>query len=210
MRIKTTLFIASVAALIALAPVSSLGQQLKFGVVDLGKLAEDSIVGKREKVAFDALRDNVNDLLTFMSTHRVMTREQRTRLRDLWLKDGPTAAETTELGTLKTAIQTASQRYCELVRKTNPTADEVTEISEKSALANATQDVFPGLQQELLGIMQTRAGQKQQEVLDKARAAVQKLGRRDGYTVIFESSVAIFAANDVTADALKIMDADNP
>jgi Skp family chaperone for outer membrane proteins len=77
-------------------------------------------------------------------------------------------------------------------------------------MSQGTEDMLPQLDNMLGTSMQQRANAKQQEVLDKARAAVQKVGKRDGFTMVFENQVAVYGATDLTNEALKTMDTDNP
>jgi Skp family chaperone for outer membrane proteins len=183
---------------------------MKFGSVDLSAVAEQSKLGNREKTEFDALRTKLTQLLQFMNTNKVMTREQGTKLRELWLAEKPTDAQKTELENLKTAIQKSSQELRDLLGKLNPDEKDQARIRELLPLSNATDDQLPALDNQYGLMMRSRADAKQQEVLDKARAAAQKLGKQQGYTVIFESQVAVYAANDVTPQVLQVMDADNP
>lgn len=185
-------------------------QTAKFGVVDVSAVADKSKLGQREKQAFDAFRREVNNILTFINNNKVMTAQQRDQLLTLWLAEKPTDQQKQQLEQLKSAIQTASSRYAELVRKTNPTPDELTELSEKSALAGVTQDVLPQIQNSLAQELQARAQEKQTSVLAKAREAAAKYGKQQGFSVIFDSDVAPYAANDVTDEVVKVMDRDNP
>ncbi|MER3413601.1 MAG: hypothetical protein C4341_05060 [Armatimonadota bacterium] len=205
----STLFVAGIAVvLIALAAFQN--QTTKFGVVDLSAVADKSKLGVREKQAFDAFRREVNNILTFINNNKVMTVQQRDQLLTLWLAETPTGQQKQQLEQVKSAIQTASSRYAELVRKTNPTPDELTELSEKSALAGVTQDVLPQIQNSLAQELQARAQEKQTSVLSKAREAATKYGKQQAFTVIFDSNVAPYAANDVTDEVVKVMDRDNP
>jgi Skp family chaperone for outer membrane proteins len=79
-----------------------------------------------------------------------------------------------------------------------------------SSLAQSTEDMLDQLDNMLGRAMQDQAAAKQADVLNKARGAVQKVGKRDGYTLVMESNVAPYGATDVTDDALKVMDSDNP
>lgn len=205
----STLFIAII-GLVLLGLAAFQNQTAKFGVVDLSTVADKSKLGAREKQAFDAFRREVNNILTFINNNKVMTAQQRDQLLTLWLTENPTEQQKQQLEQIKSAIQTASNRYAELVRKTNPTPDELTELSEKSALAGVTQDVFPQIQNSLAQELQTRAQEKQTSVLTKAREAAAKYGKQQGFSVIFDSNVVPYAANDVTDEVVKVMDRDNP
>jgi Skp family chaperone for outer membrane proteins len=183
---------------------------LKLAVVNLGDVAERSKLGQREKKEFEALRTKYGALIQFLNTNKAVAREDSTKIVDLWRKDTPTAAETQQLETLKTKAQTQSEELRRLISVLNPSAEQQARIRELSGFSQSTEDILPQLDGLLGQAMQQRAGAKQQEVLDKARAAVQKVGKRDGHTMVFESQVAIYGATDLTDEALKTMDIDNP
>lgn len=182
----------------------------KFGVVNLGDVAERSKLGQREKKEFENLRTKYGGLIQFLNTNKVLAREDVQKMVDLWNKEKPTAAETQQLEALKTKAQTQSEELRRLISVLNPTAEQQTRIRELSGMSQGTEDMLPQLDNMLGTAMQQRANAKQQEVLEKARAALQKVGKRDGFTMVFESQVAIYGATDLTDEALKTMDADNP
>jgi Skp family chaperone for outer membrane proteins len=186
------------------------GNTQKFAVVNLGDVAEKSKLGVREKKEFEALRTKYGSLIQFLNTNKVVAREDSSKIIDIWRKDAPTAAETQQLEQLKTKAQTQSEELRRLISVLNPSAEQQSRIRELSGWSQTTEDILPQLDNLLGQAMQTRANTKQQEVLDKARAAVQKVGKRDGYTMVFESQVAVYGATDLTSEALKTMDIDNP
>lgn len=186
------------------------GNTQKFAVVSLGDVAERSKLGQREKKEFEALKTKYGSLIQFLNTNKVAAREDVQKVVDLWVKDKPTAAETQQLETLKTKAQTQSEELRRLISVLNPSAEQQTRIRELSGMSQGTEDMLPQLDNMLGTSMQQRANAKQQEVLDKARAAVQKVGKRDGFTMVFENQVAVYGATDLTDEALKTMDTDNP
>lgn len=182
----------------------------KYAVVSVGDVAEKSKLGIREKQQFEALRTKYGGLIQFLNTNKAVAREDAQKIVELWNKEAPTAAETQQLESLKTKAQTQSEELRRLISVLNPTAEQQSRIRELSGFSQATEDILPQLDNMLGTAMQQRAGQKQEEVLQKARAAVQKVGKRDGYTLVFENQVAVYGATDLTNEALKTMDIDNP
>ncbi|MDQ2986093.1 MAG: OmpH family outer membrane protein [Armatimonadota bacterium] len=183
---------------------------LKLAAVNLGDVAERSKLGQREKKEFETLRTKYGSLIQFLNTNKSIAREDAQKMVDLWNKEKPTPAETQQLEGLKTKGQTQSEELRRLISVLNPSAEQQSRIRELSGMSQATEDLLPQLDGLLGQAMQQRAASKQQEVLEKARAAVQKVGKRDGFTMVFESQVAVYGATDLTDEALKTMDADNP
>src|SRR5438477_8162321 len=102
-----------VAAFFALSAFQA--QTQKFGVVNLGELAEKSKLGAREKKSFEDLRTRLSSLIQFISTNKVMKREELNKLDELWRNEKPTPAQTTELEALKTSIQKNSEELRRLI-----------------------------------------------------------------------------------------------
>ncbi len=183
---------------------------LKFGVVDVSKVAEDSKLGKRKKDEFEKLRVKMTAILQFMNQNRLMSKDQATKFRELSLLDKPTADQTQQLEGLKTLIQRAKQEFDDLLKVSNPTETQLKRIQELSGYGNDTLERLRDWDREFGQQMSELASNAQTEVLSKAREAVKKLGKRDGYTIIHESNSAPYGANDVTTDVLKVFDADTP
>jgi Skp family chaperone for outer membrane proteins len=195
-------------ALIAISAFQA--QPVKMGTVNLAVVADKSKLGIREKQQFEALRTKLSSMLQFMNNNKVMTLEQGAKLRELWVTENPTGAQIQELEKLKNTIQNASEELRRLLTETQPDEAKISRIRELTRLVNQTDDILPELDQQYTMLMRQKAEEKQQSVIEKARTAVQKIGKRDGYTVIFESNVAPYAANDITDEAVKSMDQDNP
>ena len=207
---KQYLAIGAALALCALALTAFNQNTQKFGVVDLASVAERSKLGQREKTQFEALRTRYGGLVQFLNTNKAVARDDAQKIVDLWNKEKPTPAETQQLESLKTKAQTQSEELRRLISVLNPSAEQQSRIRELSGLSQAIEDMLPQLDNMLGQAMQQRAASKQQEVLDKARAAVQKVGKRDGFTMVFENQLAVYGATDITDEALKTMDTDNP
>jgi len=211
MKQTTKLVLAALAAVFVLIAISAFqGPTSKFGVVNTSDVAEKSKLGQREKKAFEETRTRLGAMMQFMNNNKVLKREDANKLVELWRMEKPTADQTKQLETIKTEAQKNSDELRRLISILNPTADEQAKIRELSALAQNTEDLLPQLGEALAGGMQQQANAKQQDVIEKARAATRKYGAKEGYTLVFESATAPYGANDVTDAVLKVMDTDNP
>ena len=197
-----------VAAVIALTAFSV--QDQKFAAVNLSKIARDSKLGIRLGEEIDTLGNTLQQLMIFINGNRVMTREQSIQLRALWLETNPTQEQTDELEALKTAIQTASSEYRTLISILEHTKEQIDRLKVLGALFQITESLLPELDAKYTADLREKTAESQQELITKVQAAVDKVGKRDGYTMIFDSGVAPYAANDVTDEVLKVMDEDNP
>ncbi|KAA0225456.1 hypothetical protein FCG40_09540 [Fimbriimonadia bacterium ATM] len=210
MKTRNTLFV----ALLALAGLFTLSAfqtaTPKFGVVDLGVIAEKSKLGAKKKVEFDTMKGKINELMNFIGTHKVVSAEECQKLRELWLTEKPTDDQKKQLDNMKTSVVQRKGEWDTLVRKVNPDAAEKDRLNTLAEMTNASREVLRQWNSEFGVLMQQLANSSEQEVVDKVREAVKKHAKAQGYTMVFETTVAVYGANDVTEDALKVMDQDNP
>lgn len=202
--------IAVIGVAVLLMALAFQGPTQKFGVVDIGVLSDASKLGKRKKVEFEAKQQKWINLLQFMRSNRFFTLDNVKRFRELSLLDKPTADQTKQLEDLKTAIQKITDEFQGLVKVAQPTEEQSRRRQDLVRMADETTQMLNELGAEYQDSMRNMAADLKEEVTSKARAAVQKYGRQQGFTVIFEISMAVYGANDVTNDAVKVMDADNP
>jgi Skp family chaperone for outer membrane proteins len=194
------------AALVAVAVTTGFQDtKTKIGVVDMTQVFNDSDFAKTQVDSLKALGQARQDMLSFVDQWRVFTPEQATRFHDLSLKTPISAAEKTELDQIKTAVQNADKRLKELQTKANPTADESKEMSELTRRVQTTTDAAQKWSRDAGDEVDSLRNKLQKETLDKVRDAVKQIGTQQGYTIIFVTDVAPYGANNVTADALKVM-----
>ena len=194
------------AALVAvLAATGFQGGTAKFGVVDVPKVFNESDFAKAQLVTLTAYGKPRQDMLTFLYQYRPFTAQQATRYHELSLKMPLSPAEKAELDTIKNAVIASDKRLKELQTKTTPTPAESTELQDLSRRVQTTsdtaqhwnhdaQDEFAAEQQRL-----TKAG------MDKVKEAIKQAAAGQGYTLVFSTDTAPYGANDLTAEALKVM-----
>lgn len=190
---------------------SALNQtQLKFGVVDLTRIANDSKYGKKKQEELKAQNRKYEEVLNFMRQYPFLSKTEATKLRDLMLADKLTPEQQAELDALKASGQRLREEFDKLVTLQNPSETEQKRLQqlviareENARLGSQWENTFRMNWNEMFENVRS-------DVYAKVRQAVNKLGKRNGYTVIFENNTAPYAANDVTDEILKIMDQDNP
>ncbi|MCB8933701.1 MAG: OmpH family outer membrane protein [Fimbriimonadaceae bacterium] len=197
------------AALIAGAAigVGFQGSAEKSAVVDVQKVVEQSDYGKQNQVTFNEMKAGREGLLEFIDTYRVLTTEQAQKIRDLSLKVGATAPEKAELERVKADVIAADKKSKELSQKPNLTPEERTLIEEYARRSQAMEATAQRWFREFTNELQTWADQQKLTSVEKARAAIQEVGKAGGYSIVFEAGVAPYGANDLTDAALKAMNA---
>lgn len=179
----------------------------KTATVDFNRLALQSELGKANSAALNqqaAARDN---LLKFLDTYRTLNIEQAQRLRDIWLKTGATPAETAELEKLKKDAQDSAKTRDDLSQKQQLTDADRALLQDLNSRGQALNALLQRWGDEF----NTELGKLQQTLRDatveKAKAALNDVAKSQGYTLVFETSVAPYSANDLTDAAIKAMNA---
>ena len=179
----------------------------KFAVADLQKIVESSDFYKSNETTYNAYVQKRKDLIDYLNQYPVITSDQVTRMKDLSLKEDVTSQEKAELERIKADAKEQDARNKELVIKANPTPEERTLLQE-FARRNATMgDLLSKMNQDFVNDIQAKKEQIMATALDKAREAVKRTGKAQGYTVIYSTAAAVYAANDLTDDAIKAMNA---
>ncbi|HLK14268.1 MAG TPA: OmpH family outer membrane protein [Fimbriimonadaceae bacterium] len=207
-KLNKDLFGWMVAAILAgiLASAGFQGATESVAVVDLQKVIKSSDFYKLKEAEFQGQLALRNTLLKFINDNRVISAEQWPKLRDLSLKDKPTDAEKGDLQKLQATITDQSKKLVALQGKQGKTADDVTLMEEYQRWVQQVQVSATSLQdqimnQELPGLQAAAA----KAVEDKAREAVQAIGKEQGYTIVYDTLAAPYGAHDLTTDSLARM-----
>ncbi|HVL38499.1 MAG TPA: OmpH family outer membrane protein [Fimbriimonadaceae bacterium] len=183
------------------------GGDAKMAVVDLAKVVETSNFGQDNQKTFNKMKDDREGILEFIDTYRVLTVEQASKLRELSLKPNITPAEKAELDRIKADVIAADKRNKEIIQKTNLTPEERTLMEENARRSQTMEITAQRWLREFTSDMQGWADKQKMASIERARQAIQEVGRTGGYSIIFEIGVAPYGANDVSDAALKAMNA---
>lgn len=191
----------------AMAGLGFQGGSEKSAVVDVQKVVEQSEFGKQNQVTFNEMKTGREAVLEFIDTYRVLTADQAQKIRDLSLKAGITAPEKAELERVKADVIAADKKSKELSQKSNLTPEERTLIEDYARRSQAMEATAQRWFREFTTEMQTWADKQKLASVDKARVAIQEVGKAGAYSIVFEVGVAPYGANDITDSALKAMNA---
>lgn len=200
-----------VAGVIAMTMLASGFQtgQTKMAVVDMQRILSESKAGKKVR---DDMSIQVNlrqGLLEFVNLNKVVTPEQANKLETLTLKDNPTQADKDELESLKATIRSESKKFESLMQKPSLSDTERAEFNKLADLRRGSDALLNDWNQKFSQQLSNMQDDMLAAVLKKARDAVQGVGKKDGYTVVFPTTVAVYASNDVTDAAIKAVDESN-
>lgn len=183
------------------------GGMEKTAIVDISSMIETSDLGKANIAALTVMKTSREDLLKYIDENRVLTVDQARNLRTLWLKDSLSVAEKASFESLKADINAQAKKNLELGQKANLTPEERSLLQEYSNRSASMEQLAGQWYTDFSQEIQQAAQQKRVDTLAKAKAAAQAAALAGGFTLVFDSSVAVYSANDITADALKAMNA---
>ncbi len=180
---------------------------LKLGTVDVNRVVESSEWGKGNARTLAAMKKAREDVLEFIDTYRVLTPEQAQRVRDLTVKTNRSKEEDAELERVKSEVVTANKRLQELSTKSNLTPEERTLLEEYARRSQMMNEQATRWLREFTNEIQSWVDDRKTQSYARARQAVNDVAAKDGYTMVFEASVAPYGANDVSDAALAAMNA---
>lgn len=195
------------AALVTVAATAGFEQTApKIGVVDITKVFNDSDYAKAQMDTLKQFGNARQDMLQFVDQYRVFMPEQATRFHDLSMKAGAvTAAEKTELDGIKKAVMASDTRLKELQTKNPPTDAESKEMQDLSRRVQTTTETAQRWSRDAQQEFEDKRAELQKAGLDKVRESIKAVGTTGQYTIVYISDVAPYGANDLTAEALKVM-----
>lgn len=183
------------------------GSDIKIGVVDISDVVEESEFGKKNQADFNEMKAAREGVLEFIDTYRVLTNEQALKLRELSLKANASASEKAELETLKANVIASDKKSKELGQKATLTPEDRTLVQDFAQRSQTMEQVAQRWFREFTNEMQGWADKQKAYSIERARTSIQEVAKQGGYTIVFESGVAPYGANDITQAALKAMNA---
>ena len=179
----------------------------KTGTVDVIKVFKDSDYAKTQNENLQLQVAERRDVVTFVQANRNMKPEDADKLRILSTKDKPTPADKDDITRIKNDAHADEQKAEALQTKDKPTPAELTQIEDYTKRKDATGQRLEKWRQEFNDELTQQQEKMNQEALVRVRQVVQQVAHDQGYTVVFAQEVAPYCANDLTADALKAMNA---
>lgn len=181
----------------------------KYASIDITGVLEGSKLGKQQNEKLRNAYQLRQDLMNFIIENPVITVEQAQQLQDLTLKDVPTAEDKTKMEEIKKQVVDASSRRVTLAGKANKTEAEVTLLTEYNQRAQGAGAIAQQWNAIFTQDMDTLSGKLRDDAITEVKKQAREVAKKQGYTLVFEASVLIFSANDITSEVVKSVDAAN-
>lgn len=177
----------------------------KFGSVDMAQVLADS---KARQKGSDELNGTVSTLRKVLQqlqerNARFLSEVEIKELAALYEKPTPTDAEKKRISALEDAATLKSAAKGRLENTASPTEDQRKEYGTLTATEQSGAQVLKGISDGFSQRVDARQADLQTKQLATIKAAITKLAKEQGLSVVFDSQVAYFTANDITADVVK-------
>jgi Skp family chaperone for outer membrane proteins len=178
------------------------------GSVDIQKLLAGYTKKAESESDYEKVVDQYNGAFNAQKANYMLAETDQQTLGTLLLKDNQTPADQAQIKQLEAQSQADAAELAALQQKASPTdADKVRLAAlsqEQQASQQILQDVADNYKQQLDAKNQAASD----VIAGDIKAAVAAVAQQKGLTVVFDSSLAIYATNDVTALVLAKLNAD--
>ncbi len=179
----------------------------KTGTVDVVKVFKDSDYAKIQNEGLQAQVAARRDIVQFVQANRNMKGEDADKLRTLSTKDKLTPTDKADIDRIKMDAQGDEKKARDLQTKEKPTPAELTQIEDYTKRKDATGQRLDRWREEFNTELTQQQEKMNGDALIRVRQVIQQVARDQGYSIVFAQEVAPYSANDLTAEALKAMNA---
>ena len=174
-----------------------------FGSVDILKLQSESSKKAKYDTELHALADRLNTAFTQQAASIMLSKAEQTELGGLLSKAVPTEADRTRTAVLQAQASKAAQELTDLQQVKAPTPADTAKIatltSEYDAGKATLSEIGDGYQTQL----KTLQEKDNTEFTQSVKEAIAAVAQQKGLSVVFDSNLAVYTTNDITADVVK-------
>jgi len=186
-----------VCALAASQPAHAQGAST-FGSVDLQKVANSYTKRSAAQDQLGQLANQLDQTYSTQAANSMLSADQQKQLGNLLLKQNKTAADQAQIQTLESQSQKDAQALAALQQKKDLTDADRTQLAQLTDEQQNGAQALQAVQDDYRQRLEQQNQQLNQQSLDEIRDAVASVAKQKGLTVVFDASVAIYTANDIT------------
>ena len=174
-----------------------------FGSVDIQKLQTESSRKAKYDTDLHALADRLNTAFTKQTASIMLTKAEQTDLGGLLSKVNPTENDNTRVAVLQSKATKSAQELTDLQQAKAPTPADTARIAslttQYDAGKAALQEIGDGYQAQLKALQE----KDNTEFTQSVKEAISAVAQQKGLSVVFDSNIAVYTTNDITADVVK-------
>ena len=178
----------------------------KFATVDMQKVFSDADFTQSENAELQQYANPRIQLLHFLQKNLPMSPDDARKYADISTQATVrNAAQDIEIKRIEADAESATQKRNDLLVKQESalTADDHKAMQDFSARAQQNTAFGQQLEQKLEQDIEQKKIELHDKAMEQVRKSVGDVAKKQGYSVVFTSEAAPYAANDLTPDALK-------
>ena len=178
---------------------------LKFASVDMEKVFSEADVTKKSNDQLEASQKARMNVLQFVQQNPAMLPADAEKYAAAATRSPQTAADKADIERITQDALAASNRQRDLATKQNPAADDMKALQDFSSRGQQNGVLARKLQEQYTTEMREMQVNLHAVSMDKIRESVKEIASKQGYSIVFSQEAAPFAANDLTAEAIKAL-----
>lgn len=214
LKIKTQVcaLIAVVAALLCLTPMAQAQDKKNttpatpvFGHVDVQQVLNESKARQRDIAELTQMANSLRTIWQSLqdANSRFLSEPEIRELAGLYEKATKTDVDKKRITALEDAGTAKAERKRKLENTANPTDEQQQQFGQLRAAEDKGNAILKTLNDEFNKRMETRQAELNNKTVVDIKAVIGKIAQEKGLSVIFDSQVAIWTANDITQDVIK-------
>ena len=186
------------------APPAATGTA-QFGSVDVNQILSESKARQKDVAEINALSGTFRNVLQQLQTgaaHYLSEAEIR-EYATLLEKPTPTDADKKRIAALQAGADAKSAQMTRLENVAAPTDEQKKQFTDLSDTRQKGDDVVKAIADDMSKRFDLREGDLRNKTVLDIRGVIAKVAQDKGLSVVFDSSVALYTANDITAEVIK-------
>ena len=175
------------------------------GSVDIGRTLSEYRERQKSSEQVQTLRQSLNRVLERLrdSSAIILPEAEAVELSRIYEKTTPSDAEQRRTGELESRARSLSDELRGLQNVASPSEQQRQRLGELAAQQRKTSEALQTIQGGFEDRLQQLDRQLTQKIGEDVKAAVARVAQQRNLTVVFDSQVALYTSNDITADVLK-------
>ena len=185
------------------AQAAPAGGMPTFGSVDIQKLQSESTKKAKYDTDLHALADRLNTAFTQQAASIMLTKAEQTELGGLLSKAGPTDTDRTRITVLQAQASKSAQELTDLQQAKAPSPADTARIATLTAQYDAGKAALAEIGDSYQTQLKTLQDKDNTEFTLSVKEAIASVAQQKGLSVVFDSNLAVYTTNDITADVVK-------
>jgi Skp family chaperone for outer membrane proteins len=176
-----------------------------FGSVDVGQILNESKARQRDVAELNELVATLRGVMQQLveSGARFLTDDRIKTLAGLYEKKAPTEADKKAIADLENQAAAKSADKRRLENTASPTDEQKKQYTDLTDSEQKGQQALKNVNDDFAKRVDAREVELTNKTVATIRGVVAKVAQDKGLSVVFDSKVAVYTANDITADVIK-------